>query len=723
MRLHPNYRSASYSAAMKSRMIIRWVILLLIVVQTNGQSPSKIDRHALVTRHHPKLHSFDSESPFSVGNGEFAFTVDATGLQTFPELYEKSIPLGTFSQWGWHIIPNTNGWSPDRFKYTEYDVSGRKVGYADIPGNKSTPEIQWLRSNPHRLHLGCLGFKIALSEGKQATINDFKNVEQTLSLWHGSITSCFKIEDNLVEVITLCHPVKDLIAIQVKSPLVKQGRVRLQFRFPYGTGASTGCDWSQPDRHQTVLTSSSNKAVFSRKLDSTEYFVGTEGSPGQWTAESKQSFLYVPAAQNDTFEMVCHFSSRSVTEPLPTFSETQLACQEHWHRFWQQGGAIDLSESKDPRWRELERRIVLSQYLTAIQCAGSNPPQESGLTFNSWEGKFHLEMHWWHAAHFALWNRIELLEKSLDYYSRILPRAKATAERQGYSGARWPKMTGPEGIESPSSVGPFLVWQQPHPIYFAELYYRARPDKYTLEKFNTIVQETAEFMASFPLWNDSKNCYVLGPILQCAQEIFPKNNTYNPTFELTYWRWGLAQAQQWRQRQGLPKEAKWDQVLSKLAKPAVSENKYLFAESTPDCYSDPKWIRDHPSVTAALGMLPGNGIDPIIMRNTLLWIWNHWNWPQTWGWDYPMIAMCAARLGLTDVAVDALLLDTPKNRYRVDGHNHQRPGLTIYLPGNGGLLFAVAMMAAGWDGAPDKPSPGFPDRQWKVRWEGLSRMP
>jgi hypothetical protein len=163
--------------------------------------------------------------------------------------------------------------------------------------------------------------------------------------------------------------------------------------------------------------------------------------------------------------------------------------------------------------------------------------------------------------------------------------------------------------------------------------------------------------------------------------------------------------------------------LSKLAKPAVSENKYLFAESTPDCYSDPKWIRDHPSVTAALGMLPGNGIDPIIMRNTMLWIWNHWNWPQTWGWDYPMIAMCAARLGLTDVAVDALLLDTPKNRYRVNGHNHQRPGLTIYLPGNGGLLFAVAMMAAGWDGAPDKPSPGFPDRQWKVRWEGLSRMP
>jgi hypothetical protein len=86
--------------------------------------------------------------------------------------------------------------------------------------------------------------------------------------------------------------------------------------------------------------------------------------------------------------------------------------------------------------------------------------------------------------------------------------------------------------------------------------------------------------------------------------------------------------------------------------------------------------------------------------------------------------MCAARLDQPDRAVDALLLDAEKNRYRANGHNHQRPGLTIYLPGNGGLLAAVAMMAGGWDGAPDRPAPGFPaDGRWQVRWEGLRRMP
>ena len=74
--------------------------------------------------------------------------------------------------------------------------------------------------------------------------------------------------------------------------------------------------------------------------------------------------------------------------------------------------------------------------------------------------------------------------------------------------------------------------------------------------------------------------------------------------------------------------------------------------------------------------------------------------------------------------MDALLLKTPKNHYRLNGHNHQRPGFTIYLPGNGGLLYAVAMMAAGWDGGPERHAPGFPDnRRSVVKWENLPPAP
>ena len=60
--------------------------------------------------------------------------------------------------------------------------------------------------------------------------------------------------------------------------------------------------------------------------------------------------------------------------------------------------------------------------------------------------------------------------------------------------------------------------------------------------------------------------------------------------------------------------------------------------------------------------------------------------------------------------------------FRPNGQVYQRPGLTIYLPGNGGLLYAVAMMAAGWDGGPETHAPGFPDDgSWTVRFEGLRK--
>src|SRR5690349_19181526 len=48
-----------------------------------------IDRVALVKRHNPTLRKLDTLAPLSLGNGEFAFTGDITGLQTFPREYEK----------------------------------------------------------------------------------------------------------------------------------------------------------------------------------------------------------------------------------------------------------------------------------------------------------------------------------------------------------------------------------------------------------------------------------------------------------------------------------------------------------------------------------------------------------------------------------------------------------------------------------------------------------
>lgn len=691
-----------------------------------------IDRHALVVRHNVELHQFDANNPLSVGNGEFAFTVDATGLQTFPEAFAHTVPLGTLSDWGWHTIPNTNGWSIDTFQFKLYtNLSGRPVPYADVPHNQQTPEIKWLRDNPHRLHLGQTGFVLKKSNGSLAETNDLSDISQTLDLWNGEILSHFQFENQPVDVETLCAPDSDAVAVRVKSPLLKSRQLAIQIHFPYGTGETVTADWNHPEAHETTVAQPApDEAVFTRKLDNDVYFAAARWSEGATlTNIAKHQFEIVPDNRNDALELVCAFAAANLlhgqdVHATKTFAQEKAASREYWNHFWETGGAIDLSGSKDPRWFELERRIVLSEYLTAIQDAGRNPPQETGLTCNSWEGKFHLEMHFWHEAHFALWDRLPLLERSLDYYGRILLRAEGTARKQGYDGARWPKMTSPSGAESPSAVGPFLVWQQPHPIFYAELCYRAHGDRATLKKFQDVVFQSANFMASYAAWDKETKRYVLGPTLQCAQEVFPKDRTFNPTFELTYWRWAMETAQIWRTRLGLPREQHWDAVLRDLASPPTGEGKYLFTETTPDSYSNPKWNADHPEVVGALSFVPGPGIDFPTMRNTFDWIWKNWNWPRTWGWDYPMLAMTAARVGEPERAMDALLLDTPKNHYAINGHVHQRPGLTIYLPANGGLLYATALMAAGWDGAPKRNAPGFPDNgRWNVRWENLQRAP
>ncbi len=381
------------------------------------------------------------------------------------------------------------------------------------------------------------------------------------------------------------------------------------------------------------------------------------------------------------------------------------------------GGAVDLSGSTDPRARELERRIVLSQYLTAINCAGTTPPQETGLVCNSWWGKAHQEMHWWHAAHFMLWGRAHLLERSLPWYQRILPQARAIARRQGYQGARWPKQVDASGQESPSPISPFLIWQQPHPIYYAELAWRAHPEQ--AERYRDIVFETAAFMASYPTFDGKR--YILGPPLVPVQETYGKQRAtvINPTFELAYWYWGLETAQRWRERLGLPRDPDWERVKNALARPMVRDGVYAAIETPP--YTIPT---DHPSMLGALGFLPPTPlIDPAIMRRTLHKVMQEWNWPTTWGWDYPLLAMCAARLGESDLAIDALLMETPKNGYLANGHNSQRPNLPLYLPGNGGLLMAIAVMAAGWDNGPQQHAPGFPaDGSWIVQAEGLSPL-
>ena len=703
------------------------LLLMGLICLPSATICAQINRELVVGRHRVNVSAFDSLSSLTVGNGKFAFTVDATGLQSFPTFYENGIPLGTQSEWGWHSFPDTAD-----FKYEEtlvpYPFYGRQVPYAV---QMSTPEraaraVNYFRQNPHRLHLGHIGFEFSDNEGNILSNDAITNIHQTLDPWTGEITSEFMVLGKQVKVITYGHANQDAISAKVESRLIELGRLKIKLTFSYPTGLHTdsGVDWQKPEAHTSTLTSHKKTAKIHRTLDNDHYEIYMNWNGNAKVSQSaKHSFYLEPSINAKELSFTCLFTQPSKVKSIPSFKQTGKSSKSAWKKFWMSGGAVDFSHCKDPRAFEIERRMVLSQYLTNVQCLGKYPPQETGLTYNSWHGKFHLEMHWWHATHFALWGRGKLMEKSLDYYLNILPMAKSTAVTQGFEGVRWPKMTSPSGRDSPSSVGSFLIWQQPHFIYLSEILYAESKNKKFLEKYKEIVFETADFMASFAHYDPQTDRYILGPNIIPAQERFPATTTINPVFELLYWKWGLSTAQQWRERLDLPRNKKWDDIIAKISKPIVQNGLYLGAESAPDSYTNPQYLTDHPMVSGSYGMLPAQGmIDQDTMRATFQHVWQKWHWQETWGWDFPMTAMSATRLGLPEQAVEALLMPIETNKYLPNGHNYQNKTLRLYLPGNGAFLTAIALMCAG-DINSTQINPGFPkDGNWDVRWEGLIKM-
>jgi len=718
----------------------------------------KIDRKSLVSRHDPILTAPNPYSPLTIGNGEFAFTADVTGLQSFLPTAEGTTPLCTMAQWGWHSYTPEAERSLERSKLRLqwYDAGGHPVGYMTDPAGQEEL-FSNLRINPHRINLARLGFVCGTISGSYTGLSPdrISAVSQRLDLWRGVLESTFTYDGVPVSVMSAVHPTMDVLSCKIQSAGLLSGKLGVCLSFPYGSHLQDASDWSSPAKHKTEASANSLRSgsdahlQLRRTLDSDRYYVTLRIGPGGTVKRTgPHDFLF--CCTGNTLEVSLWFSPIEHGEAVPDWGTVLAAAEAHWADFWQHGGTIELAESRDPRAMELERRIVLSQYLTAAQCSGSLPPQETGLTCNSWYGKFHLEMHYWHAAHFALWGRPQLLERSLVWYFDILDAARTRAKAQGYRGARWPKMTDPGGEDSPSPIGPLLCWQQPHPIMYAELLRRAGAGKDRLKAYAELVFATADFMADFVQLDETSGRYVLGPPLIPAQESHKPMDTLNPTFELSYWRWGLETAIRWEEAFGSVYSSgseRWRHVLSRLASLPTGRYRngrevYLAHQRCPDTFAS--FAKDHPSMLLAFGMLPGRSIDRAVMSATYDAVLESWDFASSWGWDFPSMAMTAARLGRPKDAVDALLMETPKNTYLPNGHNAQlslpsgteadsaagspslifTTRLPIYLPGNGALLLATGMMASGWDGDGNVPAPGFPnDGSWTVAVEGIGKLP
>jgi len=682
-----------------------------------------INRRQVILVHNPNYKSLNKAAPLSAGNGTFCFTADFTGLQTFFDDYsatQDAFPLCTMAEWGWHSYPKTEDES--RLRLTPYNTYGRTVYYA--ADDKGQEELfKKIRVNAHKFHLGLIGFTLL---NEKLTIKTCEPVSQILSLWEGILSSEFKINGNYVKTDTFVHPEEDTLYIRVQSLFLKEKELHVTINFPYGSHKKTGADFSAPLLHKSKMNNKGGSVYIERELDGTIYKVAVIGKGFSVSFNENEHTLHlIPHDECINFCVrfepvnIPSYSNAGITldklqkKEIDSFDEAKTKCLLFWERYWNSGGFIDFTGSADSRAFELERRIILSQYLMAIQSRGKLPPAETGLTCNSWYGKFHLEMHFWHHAHWPLWNRTEELLKSLRYYKKILAEAKNTASSQGYKGARWPKMCDPSGKNTPSSVAVLLIWQQPNPIMLAELCWRTEKNTDFLREYRDVVIETAEFMKSFVRFEESR--YVLGPPYIPAQERHDPAAVLNASFELEYFRFGFLTADEWLQRLG--EQTRYGEIAEKLSLPPVKNGVYLAHENCPDTFNTFPFNTDHPSMLAMYGMLNSGTTDNGVMSATLDKVLSVWDKKTFYGWDFPMMAMTACRLGRYKDAVDILLSESPKNTWLENGHNKMTgdDALPLYLPGNGGLLLAAAMIAAGYDG---KKGQSFPEG-FTVNSEGI----
>ncbi|KAE8155003.1 Six-hairpin glycosidase-like protein [Aspergillus avenaceus] len=693
---------------------------------------SRIHRQSIISKYNVVRTDLitNETTPLQVGNGNFAFNVDNTGMQTF-------LPFNTLSSWGWHndSLP-TNGERIQDYTGIPKLTHGRNVSY-DIP-DPSLPEAsQWLTANPNRINLARIGL---VYKGEYVSAEQISESRQELDLWNGTITSRFVIAGEPVEVVTQGDLESDSVVVWVKSELLRVGELGVQIDLPFPVVHSTEFkfevfvgSYGVSGDHGSFLVGVGDTAGIHHLMGGTEYWVNLRwetASPITVGRVDDATHRYVLVPGENATEMAFTASFSPDRRDADSPATVQRRSRAAWNQYWGEGGFVDVTGSSDPAAGELQRRIILSQYHVRVNsAAGGQSPQESGLMNNGWYGKFHMEMVVWHNAHWVTWGRAEIFNDIFPgVYEALLPSSLERARLMGWDGARWPKMTDVvSGINSPGGINGLLLWQQPHPMYLASLAYLASPTRETLERWDRVLTATADYMASYAWGNESSGYYDLGPPTYGVTENTPPDETLNLAYEIAYWRYGLDVAREWKTKLNQPIPAQWTTVAENLAPPPQVDGLYTVYEGlNSSWWNDTSLTKDPRSLIMLQGVLPDTpAVDPEIALKTAEKVWDVWTDDKIRGWGRPVLAINAARVGRPDKAVYHL---TAFDYWKFDDAGFAERGgdggtPPPFMPGNAGLLYAVAYMAAGWNGSTGD-APGFPvEDGWVVKHEGLLKAP
>lgn len=584
-----------------------------------------------IIKYNLKFNHIDSKNPVTIGNGDFAITLDQTGTQSLYEIY-KDIPLSTMS--------NKNWFYKDKKDIKPSYVDGKAYMLFNLDND---PNYQTNRQYPFKYSF----MQILLYDNdKLIDINNIKDVKQELDLYKGIVTSSFNYKEKINKTISFIYQDHDEFNFKLQSDNLY---LALKFNYPSYTKNGYRLDilpnvLVKEDRI-TLLYDDKNSLSF--KLKSSSKYQIVENT------------------------LIFDDNNVSFSLALDEIKEGKLLDE-----FWKCDNGIIIDNE------ELVKKMVLSKYLLHVNSTGIYPPQESGLTYNCWNSKFHLEMHLIHSLWNIYNNHVGDLVKSFDYYLSIMPSSLKRASLNGYKGLRFPKMTGPDGEDSPSNIGPLLIWQAPHILFMLQEIYYLYNKENIIKKYEPLISGTIDFMISFLTLKDSKY-QMLDPLLEACESI-PLDRCQNPSFELEYWRYTLER--QPKIDTVLYGHQRYDylDITSKIITPKEDDGIYLKTYGVIDKYD---LYKDHPTEGFLMSFFKSKIVDKEKMVKTIDYILKNMDLSSYWGWDFPFLGLSLLNCGEIEKSIEVTQLNTINNQYLYNGYNTSpRDDLKAYLPGNGAFL-------------------------------------
>lgn len=584
-----------------------------------------------IIKYNLKFNHIDSKNPVTIGNGDFAITLDQTGTQSLYEIY-KDIPLSTMS--------NKNWFYKDKKDIKPSYVDGKAYMLFNLDND---PNYQINRQYPFKYSF----MQILLYDNdKLIDINNIKDVKQELDLYKGIVTSSFNYKEKINKTISFIYQDHDEFNFKLQS-----NNLNLALKFNYPSYTKNGY---RLDILPNVLVKEDRITLL-------------------YDDKNSLSFKLKSSSNYQIVENTLIFDDNNVSFSLALdeIKEGKLLDE-----FWKCDNGIIIDNE------ELVKKMVLSKYLLHVNSTGIYPPQESGLTYNCWNSKFHLEMHLIHSLWNIYNNHVGDLVKSFDYYLSIMPSSLKRASLNGYKGLRFPKMTGPDGEDSPSNIGPLLIWQAPHILFMLQEIYYLYNKENIIKKYEPLISGTIDFMFSFLTLKDSKY-QMLDPLLEACESI-PLDRCQNPSFELEYWRYTLER--QPKIDTVLYGHQRYDylDITSKIITPKEDDGIYIKTYGVIDKYD---LYKDHPTEGFLMSFFKSKIVDKEKMVKTIDYILKNMDLSSYWGWDFPFLGLSLLNCGEIEKSIEVTQLNTINNQYLYNGYNTSpRDDLKAYLPGNGAFL-------------------------------------